>query len=317
MSDAPATPTIEEDPAVEEGAEETAPDIIELSLGRALDIAGAEQVVAARTTHLIVIAGPVDCGKTTLLTSIYESFQYGGFGGCQFVASETLPGFEQRCFLARASSGRDEAETARTRIDDAAFLHLRVSVDAAPTSFVDVLLTDLSGETFRQARDLSDECKRLDFLPRADHVALLIDGQKLASPRTRWTATQDCLAIAQALLDNQMLDATAHVEVLFSKWDFVLAAPDFSDVEAHIEATVKQFRERFATRVGRLRFVKVAARPRPESGLSFAHGLAEVFNDWLTTSPWLRSADLTMRVNGKRESERFLTRKLGLPAGTP
>ncbi len=303
-----------EEPEVAEATPGEDSDFVNLPSGEELSLAAAELVVAARPTHLIAIAGPVDCGKTTLLTAIYESFQWGNFAGYQFVASDTFPAFERRCFLSRITSGRDEPETGRTPIGDAAFLHLRVSPEGDSQMVPDLLLTDLSGETFRQARDQSDEGERLEFLARADHLVLLIDGKKFAAPRTRWSVVTDSLTILQTFLDNGVLSPVAHIEVLFSKWDFVTASPDLAPLEELAATIEKQFRDRFETRVGRLRFGRIAARPRRGSGLTFAHGLDVIFQDWLTTSPRLRKADLTMRVEGRRESERFLTRHFCKPS---
>lgn len=299
-ADPSANPVDVEEPDLE-------PDSIDLASGRELNIAGAEAITAARPVQLIVIAGPVDCGKTTLLTSLYESFQWGSFAGHDFAASETLVGFERRCFLARAASQRDVADTERTPLGEAAFLHLQVCSNGEGRKSTDLLLTDLSGEAFRLARDNSDECQRLEFLGRADHFALLIDGKKLATPRTRWSASQDAVSLLQALLDNRVLPASAHVEVLFSKWDDVLRSPDRVTLEAQVKEIEKKFRDQFRERLGQLRFEKIAARPRG-GPLSFAFGLDKLLQHWIQTSHRLPTLDLRPRVQGTRESERFLAR---------
>jgi Double-GTPase 2 len=285
-------------------------ELVHLSSGNELDIPEAEAITASRSTQLIVIVGPVDCGKTTLVTSIYESFQWGEFAGHHFGGSDTLRGFERRCFLSRAASRREEPETGRTPLGEPAFLHIRVRAGATALNATDLLLTDISGEAFRLARDHSDECKRLDYLGRADHVVFLIDGKKLAAPRTRWSVAQDAISLLQAFLDNEMLPATALIEVFFSKWDYVLRSPDRVALEAHAEVVARHFTDRFATRLGRLRFERIAARPRGNT-LPFAFGLAPVLQDWLSTSSHRRSLKHNPCVQGTRESERFLMRQLG------
>jgi len=275
---------------------------IELPSGQELGTENASVITAARPTHLIVIAGPVGCGKTTLVTSIYESFQWGPFANFQFVESDTLPGFEQRCYLSRLVSGQSESDTPRTRLGDPAFLHLRVcEVSNDPK---DLLLTDLSGESFELARDNTDECRRLEFLKRADHLAILLDCQKLIDPKLRWAVTQDGLTLLQSLLDSEMLPKYAEVDILFSKWDFVSQVSDKKKFNTLCESIEKQFSERFLNRLGRLRFGRIAARPR-DGQMSFAFGLDKLLHFWVDSGAQQQPPNMNVQVLGNRESERF------------
>ena len=125
----------------------------------------------------------VESGKTTLLTSMYESFQDAPFGGYEFAGSATLPGFEQRCHEGRIESEGLGAHTLRTPAAvGASFLHLRLRTEDESREFSDLLLSDISGELFDRAKDSTDECKALSFLRRADRLVLLLDGARLANP---------------------------------------------------------------------------------------------------------------------------------------
>ena len=282
---------------------------INLPTGSGLDFAEAKAVTAAKRTQVIVVAGPPDCGKTTLVTSIYETFQWQAFGNHLFVASQTLPGFERRCFFSRTASGRREPDTARTPLGNAKYLHLGLCPEGSSGNSVDVLFTDVSGESFRHACDSSEECRQLVFLERADHLALLIDGEKLAAPKTRWSAGQDVASLLQAFLDNQMLSASTRVWVLFSKWDFIVRSPDDAAVEIIVGDIEHEFRERFGQRVRELCFARVAARPR-NGTLPFAFGVEDMFKTWLIDDPSDQQLDLTPGIMGQRESERFFSRQM-------
>jgi hypothetical protein len=280
------------------------PTTVDLPRGVALPIDDANAIVGSRPVRFIIIAGPAGCGKTTLLTSLYESFQWNTFAGYRFFGSQTLAAFEERCFLARVASGKEEPETARTTLMDPVFLHLRLLESKDPHRDVDLLITDLPGEVFSLAKDSSEECKRLGFLRRADHLTLIVDGRKLCGSKTCWPTAQDSYAILQALLDNGVMPEDAHVDVLFSKWDFIERSSKKAEIEGVVAKIEKQFRDRFEARLGPITFRKISARPRG-GVLHFAYGIDYVLRDWIASSPWLRPADLRLKEIGRRESELF------------
>jgi hypothetical protein len=157
------------------------PKNFDLPHGRDLNPAEAFCVSGRRPTKVIVLAGAVSSGKTTLVTSIYEKFQEGPFVNFSFAGSSTLPGFEERSHRGRMASEAEEPDTERTKLKtEQQFLHLAVRNNTTQAAR-DLLITDVSGEKFRLARDFAEECKKLVILKRADVFALLIDGGRLAS----------------------------------------------------------------------------------------------------------------------------------------
>ena len=94
-------------------AKATVPDLIRLPTGLELNEEQAEQLTAEKPPRLIVLAGAVDCGKTTLLSCVYEMFQGGPVDEKQFAGCHTLPAFERKCYLGRADSGNEEEDTGR------------------------------------------------------------------------------------------------------------------------------------------------------------------------------------------------------------
>ena len=298
------------------GSDEPESTFVNLPSGYGLDFDEAKLLTASKPTQVIVVAGPPGSGKTTLVTSLYEMFQWKKFADHLFEASETLPGFEQRCFLSRMASERSVPDTARTPLGNAKYLHLRVCSDADLGKKVDLLLTDVSGESFRQACDHSEECVQLTFLKRADHLVLLIDGEKLAGRKTRWSASQTVSSLLQAFLDNHMLSVRTQVWVLFSKWDFVVSSPERVALENNARDIKREFASLFAHRVHRLHFATIASRPR-RGALTFAHGLEEIFAAWLIDRSSEQPPDFVPRIKGSRESEKFLFRQMGDTYRTP
>src|SRR5437867_647390 len=269
----PATPV----PTVANIAEKPSSDVIDLPAGRELNEADANVLAISRPVKLIVTGGPVLCGKTTLLTSLYESFQSGPVSGCTFAGSNTLPAFERRCFYSRIASSRDVPETERTPYGDPRYLHLCVCPNGIPSGAVDLLFSDVSGEAFERARDSVSECRRLGFLKRADHFLLLLDGEKLAQRNKRWGVAHETMGLLQTCLDAGMLMAETHVNVIWTKIDYVVVAKSSGGIDKFRADMRAEFETRFTSRVRNLRFSEIAARPtEQEANLPFGHGLPEL-----------------------------------------
>lgn len=285
----------------------TVPDLIDLPTGKELDETGAQKLEVGRPVRLVVVAGPVGCGKTTLLTSLYELFQWGPVSGYSFAGSNTLPAFERRCYLSRTASERLEPDTERTPFGEVRYLHLRV----CPEDFsreIDFLFTDVSGETFERARDSTAECQQLTFLRQADHFLLLLDSEKLIVKERRWEVAHDSMTLLRSCLDSGMLAANCLVNVLWTKFDYFEAASGAEHARflAQLEGEVKT---EFGSRIGHLSFSRIAARPTQVDGLKFGHGLPELLNYWASASSRERFMNLRPAIAiGSRECELYASR---------
>ena len=203
MSTPPSPPNIAEkkpeDPIISGEAEAKpaaveAPDVIDLSSGRELTESGAISLAQARPVRWIVIAGQVSSGKTTLLASLYEMFQWSPVNGFRFGGSTTLPALEQLCHFSRIASERVVPDTSRTPYSPtASYLHLRVCPTAEVSTAVDFLFTDVSGEMFEHARTSTDDCKELVFLRRAAAFLLVLDGEKAVRTDRRWAMVEEAM----------------------------------------------------------------------------------------------------------------------------
>src|SRR5205809_3572024 len=65
---------------------------------------------------------------------------------------------------------------------DNSFIHLAVRTSQGGKR-TDLLLNDISGETFEEAVKEQSICDTLLSLPRADHLVVLVDGAALADAR--------------------------------------------------------------------------------------------------------------------------------------
>jgi hypothetical protein len=272
------------------------PAFVDLFAGTALNAADADAVTLRSPVQLVVLSGAEGSGKTTALASIYERLSQGPFAGFQFSGSRSLLGFEEVCHLNRLASGSTEPDTARTvRTQDAAYYHLALTGVAAGERRRHVLMSAVSGELFRLARNSREDCERLTFLHRADAIVVLVDGARLAMPEQRTNAHADASGILESFLDAKMVGASCRVEFIFSKLDRVLAAGQ--SALAFLNTTEKKLEAKFRPRLPNLTFRKIAARPAPSSSSGELNdGLADAFVSWTALEPrgamkpWMQSA---------------------------
>jgi hypothetical protein len=307
MAGAPTTSSPGDIPS---GPPSPAPDdLVDLPSGKGYRVDSANELTRRVLTNVILFAGTAESGKTTLLASLYLMFHKKPFGNYLFAGSTTLVGFETRVHSARISSGLDKPTTERSKFSE--LLHLRVRPADASVPAKDLLLCDLWGEDFREARDSTDGCRRLDVIRRADAFVLLIDGAKLAQIETRQQAKFDPIALLRNVLDCGMLGEMSHVDVLTTKWDLVLTSADRADTEAFAQHTEAEMRRHFAHRVGSLKFSRVAAHPQ-EGNLPLGFGLEELFRTWVAGP--IGAARHRLRLAAEPpdacEYDRYLARRL-------
>src|ERR1700677_3351317 len=216
------------------------PGLIRLPAGVELNEDSAEKMSSERPVRLIVLAGAIDCGKTTLLSSLYEMFQGGPVEKKQFAGCETFPAFEKKCHPGRTDSGNTEEATVRNTYDGPhpEYVHIKLQNGLKALGHIDFLFTDVSGEMFEYARNSTIECKKLTFLLRASHIVVFLDCEKLFLPTKRWGMVKAGRSLIQSCLDSKMLEPEVYVTVVWAKCDFVEAAK--AKEKATAKATMQQ-----------------------------------------------------------------------------
>jgi hypothetical protein len=259
-------------------AEET-PKVVHFREGDFLSAAEAGEVVRSAPTSIVVVAGVAESGKTTLVAGLYGLFHKGPFAGYLFAGSRTLPGLERRCHLARMASGRQTPDTERTKhTNHQHLLHLRLALPS-PLRHFDILFSDIYGEAFRRAADSAAECSKFLILKRADHVTILIDGEKAVSKTDRQEAFSSADALLGQCLDTGMLGTGSSVQAVVTKWDVVEKASPVDS--AFVDSKLRWLTDRHGARLGHLSHHKVAIRP-PGGGLIKAgFGIEPLLRLWL------------------------------------
>lgn len=259
-------------------------ELVDLPSGEALTGLQASEVAASGPTKLVVIAGPYGSGKTTILTSVFEAFQEAPFANYSFRGSRTLVGFEKRAHLGRKESGRETADTPHTSIREGiVFLHLDLALRVGfAFDHVHLLLSDVSGEMFKRLRDNSDAVTDFASLSRADHLCVVIDGEKIVNKELRHVARNDSRSILRSILQSGQLSTQCVVDVVFTKWDLIVDAGGTS-AQAEIDSFIDQTKEVMSSSASghRTQFHEVAARPPVKARLPFAHGLPTLLRSFV------------------------------------
>jgi hypothetical protein len=276
MADAPTV--VAEHVAADQADAQSA---LELFAGNEMSAAETEDITLRWPTQLIVLAGAEGSGKTTMLTAVYEHLGRGSFAGFDFAGSRSLLGFEKICHANRVVSGATRPTTERTiPSDEAAYYHLALRETAGDRQRRQVLLSALSGELYRWARNSREECEKLIFLRRANAIVVLVDGEKLASFETRVNAYADAAGILDAFLDAEMVPPGCQVELVFSKLDRIRAAGH--SALTFLKQTQEKLDTKFRARVPQLVFREIAARPGPsDEEEELSNGLASAFATWV------------------------------------
>jgi hypothetical protein len=297
MATEPATPKVLKEadgsmPGSAEGllaATSESAGLIRLPAGIELNEAQAKELELNSPVRLIVLAGAADCGKTTLLSILYEMFQAGTVDKKQFAGCHTFPAFEKKCHLGRTDSGNKDEDTVRNTYDGPhpEYLHLKLQNGPKALGHVDFLFTDVSGEMFEHARNSTDECKKLTFLLRASHILVFMDCEKLFQPKKCWGMAKDAKSLLQSCLDSGMFPQDCFVTVVWAKYDFVEAAKDKEKATAitFMQNEENEIKARFGSRITNLKFHQAAARPNRSPNMNFGHGVGELLEEWVTKFP--------------------------------
>lgn len=235
----------------------------------------ADVVCAARRSTVVVLAGGVRSGKTTLLTSIYEQLNQQPFGQHVFAGSETLFGFEKRGHGWRVGAGMGVPMMERTGLRQPPWLHLvlRAERDSAPAH--PLLLADLSGEHFERLVSGERAPSSLPMLGRADHVGVVINGRKLAADRERLTERSRVEQLLRIISTAGVLRSTCVLSIVITKLDRYLEDGRSDDLDEQVARIVRS-----AQLEHEIPAFRTAAQPR-SSRFPMGHGVDALLATWL------------------------------------
>lgn len=239
-----------------------------------LEVSEARSFARRGPCIVIALAGMPECGKTSLLARLHQMFQAGPVAGFDFAGSQSLPYFEERNWLATVESCVPEPKMERSSSQfDNSFIHLAVrSTDNGIR--VELLLNDITGETFETAVAAQSNCEKLVALARADHLVVFVDGGALAAPTLRNHQVECVRNFLQRVLQSGQCGKHTALHIVISKLDKLKGHEAVADkMEADLDTLLR------AT-VGSLDFWRIAARPM-DNTLPTQERIGKLFASWV------------------------------------
>lgn len=234
----------------------TETDTTPITSGVPLSSSEAIEVLCGERTQLVVLAGPPDCGKTTMLATWFELFCAGSVGTWNFAGSLTFNAFMRRCWYARAVSGGAHADTPRTIYGiTRPFLHLRIA--AAGEEPISLLIADLSGEYFRDLASGANLDEAAPIVRQAHRVVHLIDCAHWVDPLDRERARAAVTGRVRRMCETDVFGPQVRHVVVLARHD--LCPPEERD------SLLAFAQELAARRLDRAEVIPLAARPQDDT----------------------------------------------------
>jgi hypothetical protein len=268
--------------------------------GGALSVAEADACMLSapvdRRLGVISLVGVPNCGKTTLLSSLYEIARRNVVSQVGFAGSETIRGFEERCHLSRLASESELPDTPRTG-HELRLLHMSL-VARQLGERVELFMADRRGEHFEDVLDRPDLSETLPEVRRGDGVAFLLDGGHLVDANRRELAIAKILRLAMAI--NGQLRESAAVQLVVTKVDKIRNHADEATVRSRIDALSVRMSSMFGSAI-RYTLHYVAARDLEDNG----NGLSQLLCEWLSFPAKAVSEPIAVPL-GKNAFERLM-----------
>jgi hypothetical protein len=250
--------------------------------GERLSVPEASAYMNERPARMVLCVGAQESGKTTFFARLAEMFYDGSFAQYLCAWSYTPCAFQRVCWLATVASGATRPDTRRTdHRENDTFFHLRVGPKEDPTYHLDLMLSDLAGETFSTAIASREFCANLRSLVAADHLVIFLDCAQLIDPARRHSECDNARAFLQRVTNVRHEPKALRVQVLFSRWDYIRSHPEREVQERRCEVIEADLKARFGQSFAELEFRRIAARPNEGSATN--NEIQSLFAHWLET----------------------------------
>ena len=255
-------------------ATEDTEDSIYFSNGIELTLQKTYDLTSSCDTRFIYLLGPVNCGKTTIETTLYQLFHYGTLGEYYFAGSNTLDAYEQRAFATRINSNASVPVTPRTPVTpEVMFLHLKLW-KATQNKFINNLYADISGEIFESTIGNVDLIKvNFPYLKDADVIVNVLDISMVIDKSQRRGAIENLKHQIRTILEANLFNAKTQFQVVFSKYDLIT-----NEAKNFLEEQKRMLESIFNGIC--LKFYEVAAMPVSEEKFNVGYGLKELLASW-------------------------------------
>ena len=249
--------------------------------GESFSVLEADEYLRRYGATVVAFIGCPNAGKTTAAVMLYELSKRRKLGAFGFVGSRTIRGFQRRAHKSLLASGRSVADTEHTSVGSpVSFLHLRLQSAGENDGFMDLLLSDRSGEDFVQCLDKPYLCSEFPEIMRADCHVILVDGAKLMNPGEAPRQIADVRRLFISLNQCGAIANSGLVQVVLTKHDLISCSKHKDATLQRFDDFVKNLRGRISGNV-MLTAHKLAARPSCCTNFELGDGLGKLVSDWL------------------------------------
>jgi len=266
-------------------SKEAEPDVVKLSRADQLTTTEAVSLLRRQECRVVALVAPYNAGKTSLIASLYDLFQSGPVGDFRFAGSQTLHAFELICHDSRAASERGTPHTERTARGQVKFYSL--SLDNQKTGRrTTLILADRAGEDYRDAGDDVRLAREFVEVSRADAIAVLVDGARLADNLSRHETRTNVRLLVQALVDGGIISQQQRLAVVLTKLDTVRSSVHSDRIEKDLQGELGKIRGMFSDHFASIEVFRVAACPQ-NADVQRGEGVLDLLNYCLLDSPSL------------------------------
>lgn len=270
-----------------------------LPSGQALTLSDTYSISASERSRYVIVMGAVGCGKTTLISSLYQQFLFPNDNNEFFFAgSQTIKSFEERSFFTRTTSYLSEPNTQRTSQGlNNNILHLRLLKREA-NQFINLMLIDISGEEYDNIiGDTKVAEENLSIIKFAKSIVVLIDGEKLAQIRERAAAIQRSINLIKTIYDSKLITDGAEIILAISKYDLLLKCDInsedlFNDIVNKVSRQVPGISERLIS-------ICTAAMPNDQTVINAGFGVDNLLKQMLNNSSITNNINETYKVTSQ------------------
>ncbi|HEX8016839.1 MAG TPA: hypothetical protein VF465_16530 [Flavobacterium sp.] len=272
--------------------------------GKALTLDEANKIAKSVLARVIVLAGMPEAGKTTLLLTLMHLFSSKlSFKEYIFAGSQTLIDFEEKSHPSKIDSDISTPETGRTPVGPHTFMHIGVADLATLNNKINLLFTDISGETFKALKDSAEECQKFELGARADHFVLFFDTKDLTSLKERANSKAAGLGMLRGLTEAGTLLPTTKIQIVFSKWDLFDQEKKENNLQ-FLEVLKDEIRKNYGEKYA-VSFYEISCRSK-DGTFTFGYGLDKLFLSWVNQSQLDHNEIQNSEVENEFELSQFL-----------
>lgn len=223
--------------------------------GRAMTERELLHFSAKNKVNMVMVAGPFESGKTTLLVMMYYLYREGLNKITKFKSSYTMQGYWERSQKLLLNSGNASPNIDRTS-RDSQDLFLNLSLLDEKNRLRNLVFSDISGEVFNDPSFLNE---LPDYFLDCENVLLILDGEKIGNIMKRRSAIHEITIMMNNLIKHNFVTTNTNLQVICTKNDWIKKQPNSEEIETYVDKQYEKLKKTYASYVERIKFYKISA----------------------------------------------------------